>query len=72
MIEEPEAMREIHKIREQMYEEFKGLSIHEIVMMVNARTEKEWERIMKRKDAPPVVAEEKEEYEVEKDGKKNE
>jgi len=65
MIEEPEAMREIHRIREQMYEEFRGLSIHEIVMKVNERTDKEWERIMKKKNVPCMVAEEKEGYEGE-------
>jgi len=46
MTEEPEAMKEIHKIREQLYEEFKGLSIHEIVKIVSERADKEWKRIM--------------------------
>ena len=66
MTDEPKAMREIHKIREQMYEEFKGLSIHEIVLRVNERADREWERIMGIK-SPGAVAEEKKEYKGEED-----
>ena len=64
MTDEPKAMREIHKIREQMYEEFKGLSIHEIVLRVNERADREWERIMGVK-SPGTVAEVKKEYKEE-------
>lgn len=45
MFREPKAMREIHKIRRQMYKEFKGLPIHEIVKRINEGAEEELERI---------------------------
>ena len=56
MIEEPKPMREIHKIREKMYEEFRGLSIHEMVLIVNKNAEEEKKRIF------GAVSEENEEY----------
>ena len=42
---EPEPMREIHEIRLRMYEEFKGLSVHEIAQRVKKSAEIERKRI---------------------------
>ena len=39
-IEEPRAMREIHKIREEIYEETKNMSIEEKVKYIKDRTSK--------------------------------
>lgn len=45
MFREPKAMREIHKIRRQMYKEFKGLSTHEIIKRIDEGAEKEIKRL---------------------------
>ena len=45
MFREPKAMREIHKIRRQMYREFKGLSTHEIIKRINEEAEEELKHI---------------------------
>ena len=39
MYKEPRAMREIHEIREKLYEEQKGLSNKEIVERINRESE---------------------------------
>ena len=39
-IEEPRAMKEIHKIREEIYEETKDMSIEEKVKYIRERTSK--------------------------------
>ncbi len=62
MIEEPKAVKEIHDIRIAIYEEMKGLTLHEKFMMIKNRADKDWERIKKGKNAPCMVAEDKAEY----------
>ena len=63
MIEEPKAVKEIHDIRIAIYEEMKGLSLHEKFMRIKERADREWERIMgMKRQSPPVAAEEKKEY----------
>ena len=62
MTEEPEAMKEIHRIREKMYEEFKGLSIHEIARKVTESAEREMARIQSL-----GVAEKKRKYKEKKE-----
>ena len=47
MFREPRAMREIHKIRREMYREFKGLSIDEIVQRIDEGAKEELIRINK-------------------------
>ena len=62
MIEEPKAMKEIHEIRLAIYEKTKGLSLHEKIERMKKRADEEWERIMGKKKAPGVVAEETKKY----------
>ena len=62
MIEEPKAVKEIHDIRIAIYEEMKGLTLHEKFMKVKERANVEWERMMGQKEAPSIAADEKEEY----------
>jgi len=66
MTDEPKAMKEIHDIRLAIYEEMKGLSLHEKFMRIKERADREWERIMGTK-SPGTVAEEKKEYKEEED-----
>ena len=63
MTEEPEAMKEIHGIRNALYEKRKGLSFHDRVHEVKKSADREWARIMGKKETHGVVAEENEEYE---------
>jgi len=62
MIEEPEAMKEIHAIRLALYEKRKGLSFHEKVLAVKKSADEEWERIMGNKKIRGMVAEETPDY----------
>lgn len=45
MIDEPEAMKEIHAIRIRQYEEMKGLSFEEKIRYIKKKADEEWNRI---------------------------
>jgi len=62
MIEEPRAVKDIHDIRIAIYEEMKGLSLHEKFMRIKKRADEEWERIMEKKNVPCMVTEDEENY----------
>jgi len=57
MIDEPEAMKEIHAIRIRQYNEMKGLSFEEKMKFIKKKADKEWSWINNMR-----VSEEKSEY----------